>query len=78
MGWGPDEGRMIGTSVRTVKPKVYIGFGISGAAHHLCGIQDADVIVSINNDKEAEIFAASDYAGVFDAGRIMDALLERL
>ena len=78
MGWGPDEGRMSGTSGRTVKPKVYIGFGISGAAHHLCGIQDADVIVSINNDKEAEIFAASDYAGVFDAGSIMDALLERL
>lgn len=78
MGWGPDESRMIGTSGRTVKPKVYVGFGISGAAHHLCGIQDADVIISINNDREAEVFAASDYAGVFDASKIIDALLERV
>ena len=75
MEWGPDEYSMIGTSGRTVKPKVYIGFGISGAAHHLCGIKDADVIISINKDKEAEVFSASDYAGVFDAGKMLDELL---
>ena len=75
MGWGPDEYSMIGTSGRTVKPKVYVGFGISGAAHHLCGIRDADVIISINNDKEAEIFRSSDYVGVMDAGKVIDALL---
>lgn len=75
MGWGPDEDSMIGTSGRTVKPKVYVGFGISGAAHHICGIKDADVIISINNDKNAEVFAASDYKGVFDAEAVIDALL---
>ncbi|MDO4833568.1 MAG: electron transfer flavoprotein subunit alpha/FixB family protein [Bacillota bacterium] len=75
MGWGPDEDSMIGTSGRTVKPKVYIGFGISGAAHHICGIKDADIIISINNDKNAEVFAASDYTGVFDAEAVIDALL---
>ncbi|MCQ2546498.1 MAG: electron transfer flavoprotein subunit alpha/FixB family protein [Clostridia bacterium] len=75
MGWGPDEDSMIGTSGISVKPKVYVGFGISGAAHHVCGIRDADVIISINNDRNAEVFAASDYAGVFDAEAVIDALL---
>jgi len=78
MGWGPDEYSMIGTSGRTVKPKVYVGFGISGAAHHVCGIQDANIIISINNDKEAEVFKVSDYCGVFDAGQVIDELLKQL
>ena len=78
MEWGPDEYSMIGTSGRTVEPKVYVGFGISGAAHHVCGIQDAGVIISINNDKEAEVFKVSDYCGVFDAGQVIDELLKQL
>lgn len=75
-GWGSDEYSMIGTSGRTVKPKIYVGFGISGATHHLCGIKDAGIIISINNDKDADVFAASDYRGVFDARAVIDALLE--
>ena len=74
-GWGCAEDSMIGTSGRAVRPKVYIGFGISGAAHHTCGITGADTIISINNDKDAEIFASSDYKGVFDAEKVIDALL---
>ena len=74
-GWGCAEDSMIGTSGRAVRPKIYIGFGISGAAHHTCGITGADTIISINNDKDAEIFAASDYKGVFDAEQVIDALL---
>ena len=75
-GWGPDEYSMIGTSGRQVKPRLYIGFGISGAAHHLCGIKDSDVIVNINNDRNAEVLKASDHTGIFDAGQVIDALLE--
>ena len=78
MGWGPDEYAMIDTSGRTVKPKVYVGFGISGAAHHVCGIQDANVIISINSDEEAEVFKVSDYCGVFDAGEVIDEILKQL
>lgn len=74
--WGCSESSMIGTSGITVRPKVYVGFGISGASHHICGIRDADVIISINRDKNAEVFAASDYKGVFDAEQVIDALLE--
>ena len=76
--WGCAEDSMIGTSGRAVRPKVYIGFGISGAAHHTCGITGADTIISINSDKDAEIFAASDYKGVFDAEQVIDALLREI
>ena len=75
-GWGCSEDSMIGTSGKAVRPKVYIGFGISGAAHHTCGITGADTIISINNDKDAEIFTASDYKGIFDAEQVIDALLD--
>ncbi|MDO4545245.1 MAG: electron transfer flavoprotein subunit alpha/FixB family protein [Bacillota bacterium] len=78
MGWGPDEYAMIGTSGKTVRPKVYIGFGISGASHHLCGIKDAGIIININNDRQAEVFAASDHMGVSDAGAVLDSLLGKL
>lgn len=73
--WGCPGDSMIGTSGRAVRPKVYIGFGISGAAHHTCGIAGADTIISINNDKDADVFAVSDYKGVLDAEQVIDALL---
>ena len=73
--WGCTEDSMIGTSGKAVRPKVYIGFGISGAPHHTCGIAGADTIISINNDKNADVFAASDYKGVLDAEQVIDALL---
>lgn len=78
MGWGPDEQSMIGTSGRTVRPELYIGFGISGAAHHLCGIRDSVTIVNVNNDSAAESFPASDFTAEADAGAVIDSLLEKL
>lgn len=78
MNWGPDECSMIGTSGKTVRPKLYVGFGISGAAHHLCGIKDSGVIVNVNCDKNAECFKASDYAASMDANAVLDSLLQRL
>ena len=78
MGWGPDEQSMIGTSGKTVRPKLYIGFGISGAAHHLCGISDSGTIVNINLDDSAESFAASDFTAAMDANAVIDLLLEKL
>lgn len=78
MGWGPDEQSMIGTSGKTVRPKLYIGFGISGAAHHLCGISDSGTIVNVNLDDSAESFAASDFTAAMDANAVIDLLLEKL
>lgn len=74
--WVADESRMIGTSGKSVKPKVYIGVGISGATHHVCGIKDAGVVISINSDAEADVFAVSDYKVVADGMQIVSALQE--
>ncbi len=77
-GWVPDDSKMIGTSGKGVRPKVYIGFGISGAAHHLCGMKDSGLIISVNQDKEAPVFGASDFVAVGDGMDVVDALLAKL
>ncbi len=76
-GWAADENSMVGTSGKTIRPKVYIGFGISGAAHHVCGMKDAGVIISVNNDEQAEVFQVSDYKVVGDLKAILDELLRQ-
>jgi electron transfer flavoprotein alpha subunit len=75
-GWVDGEERMIGTSGKTVRPKVYIGTGISGAAHHVCGMKDAGVVISINTDKDAEMFGASDYIAVADGAEVIRELCD--
>ncbi len=77
-GWVPDEENMIGTSGRSIRPKVYIGAGISGATHHLCGMKDSGVIISINKDESAEIFNTSDYKIVGDASKVLKAIIEEI
>lgn len=77
-GWAKDEQKMIGTSGKSVRPKVYIGTGISGAAHHVCGMQDSGVVISINRDEDSEMFAASDYIVCADGAKMIDALIEKL
>lgn len=75
MGYIENENSMIGSSGKTVKPKLYIGFGISGAAQHICGMKDSGLIININNNEKAECFAASNYKVVGDSGVILDELL---
>lgn len=77
-GWTPGEHIMIGTSGKSVRPKVYIGFGISGATHHVCGMKDADMIININKDENADIFNVSDYGAVGDVKKILPLLEEAL
>lgn len=77
-GWTPGEHIMIGTSGKSVRPKVYIGFGISGATHHICGMKDSDMIININKDENAEIFNVSDYGAVGDVKKILPLLEEAL
>ena len=47
--WLPKE-RQVGTSGKTVKPKVYLAMGISGAFQHIAGMKDADCIIAVNKD----------------------------
>lgn len=75
-GLALDETNMIGTSGKSIRPKVYLGFGISGATHHLCGIKDSGLIITVNSDDNAEIFKSSDYYAVGDAGEIIVKLNE--
>ncbi|MDR1579099.1 MAG: electron transfer flavoprotein subunit alpha/FixB family protein [Synergistaceae bacterium] len=76
-GWC-DEGRMIGTSGRSVRPKLYIGLGVSGATHHVCGMNEAGVIISVNRDQDAPIFEVSDIRVEADVNAILPRLAEAL
>lgn len=75
MGYIENENSMIGSSGKMVKPKLYIGFGVSGAAQHLCGMKDSGLIINVNNNDKAECFTASNYKVVADSGIILDELL---
>ncbi len=75
-GWADSEESMIGTSGKSIRPKVYIGFGISGATHHLCGMKDSGLIISINKDPQANVFGASDYFAVCDVDKMLPILLD--
>lgn len=56
-----DHDRQIGQTGITVRPKLYIACGISGQIQHIAGMQDAGIIISVNNDPNAPINTIADY-----------------
>ncbi|MDR2181001.1 MAG: electron transfer flavoprotein subunit alpha/FixB family protein [Synergistaceae bacterium] len=74
-GWS-GEYCMVGTSGQSIRPKVYIGFGISGATHHICGMNESGVVINVNRDAEAPIFEVSDVRIVSDVNSILPLLVE--
>jgi electron transfer flavoprotein alpha subunit len=76
-GWVP-ENRMIGQSGKTVKPRLYIGVGISGMSHHVVGMDESDCIVAVNKDPNAAIFEVSDVAVVGDYREILPPLIKEI
>lgn len=78
MQCGATEKNMVGISGTTVSPKVYIGFGVSGSAHHMCGMSDSGVVININRDAANAFFKSSDCGLVGDAKNVAKALLNAL
>lgn len=72
-GWMPSS-RQVGQSGNTVRPKVYLAFGISGAPHHLMGMHASGTIIAVNRDPAAAIFKVADYGAVADLFGIADEL----
>lgn len=68
----------IGQSGVMVKPKLYIGFGISGAINHTAGFAGSGLVISVNSDPEAPIFGVSDYGIVGDMDEVCDAMIAAL
>ncbi len=74
-GW-IDVSHQVGQTGFTVRPKLYISVGISGAIQHLVGMQTSDVIIAINSDENAPIFNIADYGIVGDFQVILPKLTE--
>ena len=77
MGWLGAE-HQVGLSGRTVRPKLYVACGISGAPEHLAGMRCAETIVAINTDPSAPIFALATYGIVGDVAEILPELTEKM
>jgi len=76
-GWVP-YAMQVGQTGKTVKPAVYLAFGISGAMQHTVGMKGAKAIVAVNRDENAPIFKLADLGVVGDALKVLPALIEEL
>lgn len=76
-GWLPLS-RQVGKSGVTVKPKLYLAAGISGAPEHVEGMKASELIVAVNTDAAAPIFSVAHYGAVVDAVDFLPALTEEV
>jgi electron transfer flavoprotein alpha subunit len=75
LGWRPHY-EQIGQTGKTVKPKLYVGVGVSGAVQHLVGMQGAETILVINRDADAPLFKIATIGVVGDLNELVPALAQ--
>ncbi|HEY1740406.1 MAG TPA: electron transfer flavoprotein subunit alpha/FixB family protein [Acidimicrobiia bacterium] len=76
-GWVP-YALQVGQTGKTVKPKVYVALGISGATQHMVGMKNSDNIIAVNKDAEAPIFGIADLGIVGDVHKVVPPLIEAI
>ncbi len=72
-GWA-DFSKQIGQTGVTVRPELYIAFGVSGAMHHIIGMKNARKIVAVNTDPRAPIFKIADYCIIADLFEVIELM----
>jgi len=76
-GW-ISEDKKIGQTGKTIRPKLYIGCGVSGAIQHSAGMINSELIIAINTNPKADIFNFADYGIIGDINEIIPALIKEL
>jgi electron transfer flavoprotein alpha subunit len=76
-GWMPTS-RMVGKSGKSVKPRLYLAMGISGAPEHVEGMSGSETIIAINTDPTAPIFDVSKYGAQIDMLDLLEVLIEQV
>ena len=78
-----DEGvaeyaRQVGQTGKTIRPKVYVAVGISGAIQHIAGMKESEKIIAIDHNPKASIFHFADFGIVGEYQDILPELIEKV